>query len=187
MKKLIMFGLVAIAACAVNAASFNWTSAASANGTDGSGNVLTSTADAATFVLCYLGNGASASIDSAVEVMEGTWTIATNKKTGQTSAKVQGTYYGDGAGGFANGNVYQVLVKDSDGGFHTIDGVGTYTITDYSGDTWAGPTYQFSSSNFVADKASYPAGGSAGDGPEPTSGLLLLVGAGILGLRRKQK
>ena len=104
MKKLIMFGLVAIAACAVNAASFNWTSAASANGTDGSGNVLTSTADAATFVLCYLGNGASASIDSAVEVMEGTWTIATNKKTGQTSAKVQGTYYGDGAGGFANGN-----------------------------------------------------------------------------------
>ena len=28
---------------------------------------------------------------------------------------------------------------------------------------------------------------SAGDGPEPTSGILLLVGAGILGLRRKQK
>ena len=27
---------------------------------------------------------------------------------------------------------------------------------------------------------------SAGDGPEPTSGLLLLVGAGILGLRRKR-
>ncbi len=28
---------------------------------------------------------------------------------------------------------------------------------------------------------------SSGDGPEPTSGLLLLVGSGILGLRRKQK
>ena len=29
-------------------------------------------------------------------------------------------------------------------------------------------------------------GGGSGDGPEPTSGLLLLVGAGILGLRRKR-
>ena len=29
-------------------------------------------------------------------------------------------------------------------------------------------------------------GSSGGDGPEPTSGLLLLVGAGILGLRRKR-
>ena len=30
-------------------------------------------------------------------------------------------------------------------------------------------------------------GGSSGDIPEPTSGLLLLVGAGMLALRRKQK
>ena len=180
MKKLIMFGLVAVAACAVNAASFSWSAAASANGTDGGGSVLTSTSDAATLVLCYLGNGASASVANAVEVQEGTWTIATNKKTGQTSAKVQGSYDGSGAGGFANGNVYLVMVKDSAGGLHEISGVGTYTITDYSGDTWSGPQYTFASSNFVADKASYPAV------PEPTSGILMLVGLGALALRRRK-
>ncbi len=186
MKKLIMFGLVAIAACAVNAAAFSWSASSAANGVDGNGNVLTSTSDAATFVLCYLGNGAEASIDNAVVVQEGTWTIATNKKTGQTSAKVQGTYTGTGAEGFANGNVYQVLVQDSEGGLHTIAGVGTYTISGYSGDTWSGEQYTFASSNFVADKASYPASSTPADGPEPTSGLLLLVGAGLLGLRRKR-
>ena len=34
---------------------------------------------------------------------------------------------------------------------------------------------------------SYGTGGGGGDVPEPTSGLLLLVGAGMLALRRKQK
>ena len=180
MKKLIMFGLAVATACAVNAASLAWGAASAANGVDGNGNVLTSAGDAATFILAYLGNGASASIDNAVEVQEGTWTLSTNKKTGQSLAKVAGTYLGDGAGGFANGNVYTVLVKDEKGGFHQIDGVGTYTITDYSGDTWSGPVFTFASSDFVADKASY------NGVPEPTSGLLLLVGGALLALRRKR-
>ena len=180
MKKLIMFGFVAVAACAVNAASFAWNTASAANGTDGGGSVLTSTSDAATFVLCYLGNGASAKVEDAVVVQEGNWAIATNKKTGQTSAKVSGTYTGDGTGGLANGNVYLVMVKDEAGGLHEISGVSTYTITDYSGDSWAGPNYQFATSNFVADKASYPAV------PEPTSGILMLCGLGALALRRRR-
>ena len=180
MKKLIMFGLVAVAACAVNAASFSWSAAASANGTDGTGTVLTSAGDAATFVLCYLGNGASADVANAVVVDEGNWTIATNKKTGQTSAKVQGTYYGTGTEGFANGNVYLVMVKDEAGGLHEISGVSTYTVEGYSGDTWSGTQYTFASANFVADKASYPAV------PEPTSGILMLCGLGALALRRRR-
>jgi hypothetical protein len=110
----------------VNAASFDWAAGTSANGTDGNGNVLTSASDAATFVLVYLGNGTSASIDNAVVVQEGTWTLSTNKKTGAKSAKVDGTYYGDGTGGFANGNVYTVMVKDDNGGLHQIDGVMKY-------------------------------------------------------------
>ena len=176
-----MFGLVAVTVCAVNAASFQW-SAATVNGVDGSGNTLTSAADAATFVLCYLGNGSSASVDSAVVVQEGTWSIASSK--GTNNAKVSGTYTGNGTGGLADGNVYLVMVKDDDGGLHQVSGVNTYTVSGYSGDTWAGPVYTFATSNYVADKASYAGGG---DIPEPTSGLLLLVGAGMLALRRKRK
>ena len=180
MKKLILFGLVAIAACAVNAASFSWAAASAANGTDGNGNVLTSASDAATFVLVYLGNGSSASIDNAVVVQEGTWSISSNKKTGASLAKVGGTYDGTGTGGFANGNVYTVMVKDDNGGLHQVTGVGTYTITDYSGDNWSGPVFTFASANFVADKASY------NTVPEPTSGILMLVGLGALALRRRR-
>ena len=183
MKKLIVFGLAVVTACAVNAASFVW-AATTVNGVDGNGNTLTSTADAATFVLCYLGNTGDAtapSYDSAVVVQEGTWTIGTTK--GVSSAKVGGSYTGSGTGGLADGNVYAVMVQDDDGGLHQVSGVNTYTVSGYSGDTWAGPTYTFASSNYVADKASY----SGGDIPEPTSGLLLLVGAGMLALRRKRK
>ena len=178
MKKLIVFGIAAIAACVVNAASFQWS--ANVNGVDGDGNVITKASDAATIVLAYLGNG-TADWDSAVAVQTGTWNIGTSK--GVSSAKVGGNYTGTGTGGLANGNIYAVMAQDELGGLHQIAGTTTYTVSGYSGDTWSGPQFTFATSSYVADKASYP----AGDGPEPTSGILLLVGAGILGLRRKQK
>ena len=179
MKKLIQFGLVAVAACAVNAASFRW-SAATVNGVDGNGNTLTSTADAATFVLAYLGNGASASYDNAVAVQTGTWSIGTVK--GVTNAKVSGTYTGTGAGGLANGNIYAVMVQDDNGNLHQVAGTSTYEITGYTpgDDTWAGADFTFATSAYVADKASY------NTVPEPTSGILMLVGLGALALRRRR-
>ena len=54
----------------------------------------------------------------------------------------------------------------------------TYTVTQYSGDNWAGDVFQFATGNYRGDKASYPI-------PEPTSGLLMLVGLGALALRRR--
>ena len=183
MKKLVMFGLAVATAFAVNAASFSWGSPA--NGVDGSGDTLTSASDAATFVLVYLGNG-TADWDNPAVVQTGTWSVGANK--GTYAAKVSGTYLGDGEGGFANGNIYGVMVKDDQGGLHKVAGTTTYTISGYNGlDTWSGEQFTFASSSFTADKASYPAGGGSGGVPEPTSGLLLVVGGAMLALRRKQK
>ena len=175
MKKLVMFGLTVATAFAVNAASFSW--AASVNGVDGNGDTLTSVDDAATFVLVYLGNSSTPDWDNAKIVQTGTWSIGANK--GTYSAKVSGTYTGTGAEGLANGNIYGVMVKDDDGGLHQVAGTSTYTVTGYSGDSWSGDAFVFATSNYVADKASYAT-------PEPTSGLLMLLGLGALALRRKR-
>ena len=176
MKKLVLFGLAVAMAFAVNAASFQW-AAADVNGTDGSGNTITSSSDAATIVLVYLGNTGTPDWDNAVVVQTGSWTITNSK--GSYAAKVQGTYTGTGAEGLANGNIYGVMVKDDSDGLHQIAGTSTYTVTGYSGDAWSGETFTFATSNYVADKASYAA-------PEPTSGLLMLLGLGALALRRKR-
>ena len=182
MKKLVMFGFAVVAACAVNAASFDW-AASSVNAVDGTGATLTSTDGAAKIVLAYLGNGESASFANAVAVQTGTWTIGAAK--GGANAKVAGSYAGAGAEGFANGNVYAVMVELDDGSLAQLkaaDGTAlttTYTVTEYSGDNWAGSPFTFATSNYLGDKASYAV-------PEPTSGLLMLVGLGALALRRRR-
>ena len=63
----------------------------------------------------------------------------------------------------------------------------TKTLETFGGTETASVKFgtQKTASQNSANWASSSGGGGA-DGPEPTSGLLLLVGAGILGLRRKR-
>ena len=188
MKKL-MFMLAAVAvACVTHAAALNW-SIGMNNGVDESGNVITSPEAGTAIVLAFIGTSTGGtSYDTAVAVNTGEWDIGVDG--GENYAGVGGTFTSTytGTGALAAGNVYAVMFQDKDGNLHQLkDGSGaaiaeTFTVGSNYDARWSGSLEL--SSNIAATSASY---GGGGDIPEPTSGLLLLVGAGLLALRRKQK
>lgn len=105
--------------------------------------------------------------------------------------------YATGAGGSAgvrqatgaSGNYYVIL---SDGSGYNV-AVNNVSVTAYTDPTGAGtgqtPAITVSTSAATAGSglSFTPFGGGGGGEPEPTSGLLMLVGLGVLGLRRKMK
>jgi hypothetical protein len=106
--------------------------------------------------------------------------VLASKTVSKGNAKVQGTDVGDATalmllavnGAFADGVAYK---------YDTLDITGyTYSGTDLPPGN--ATLAAFGNSGTVVAKG----GGGGGGTPEPTSGLLLLVGAGILGLRRKR-
>jgi len=90
-----------------------------------------------------------------------------------------------GTGDTAYGAV--ILWYDADGngtvnvGDSYMTGIGSFTL-----ESEVSTTKGLAMGSWTQITASSGGGGDSG-APEPTSGLLLLVGAGILGLRRKQK
>ena len=180
MKKLIMLCAIVAAAVSVNAASLKWGGAICAE--DGVETVGSS----ATAYLLYS--------DSAF----GTITkFNTETKTTDAGGTLRQTYaitstdaanysftetYNNTDYTQMNGYYAMVLVSGSDMYYET------FQVTEYISPTtpkqdktinagWSG-------SEFLGDPARK---GTVEGVPEPTSGLLLLVGAGLLGLRRKQK
>ena len=195
MKKL-MIALAAVAcAAAVQAASFSWNT--STKFTDSDGVVIT-TADGYTTAL----NGGSIVLVKLSALAEGTgydWANATvldgqtapaikttNPSTtkGRLSASYSFTYEDGGVNALENGDVLGVMFKDSKGNLSqlvyasdmetTVDDV--YTISGLSDNTWNGATFAYGSGgNFTVAAV-----------PEPTSGLLLLLGVAGLALKRKR-
>ncbi len=91
-----------------------------------------------------------------------------------------------------------ILVEDNgkaigsyEGNFILVNGTSTQGKDPMSGDTWAKFTdfTAYGASDWNTMTAGGGGGGGGGQGgiPEPTSGLLLLVGGAMLALRRKQK
>ena len=172
MKKIMFAMAVAMIAGFAQAATIRWGSGTAANGlADESGNSLAnSTAYTLTAILW------DATGTTQLETMTVTSANATGAYSGQfTYAAAASTEYMFSA----------VLAKN--------DGTATLEMDKAAFTTPASGTKQLNittGANFNTTGSKWSSDGwqtSGGDIPEPTSGLLLLVGAGMLALRRKQK
>ena len=139
-------------------------------------------------MLVSLGTTDSWSWDNAVELTGSgaSGTLTTSGKAAKIGT-VGGTYvftYGDAStGALSNGDVLGVMFKDSSGALSQLRYVAddslvsdTYTVSGLSANNWYGAQFNFATGgNFAAASV-----------PEPTSGLLMLLGLAGLALKRKQ-
>ena len=190
MKKLFVATVAIALAVATQAASVDWTVAAN------SWTLSDGSKPAKNTVVYLIDGGQWSAIQAAIDGGKTSFTTADAGiiAIGQTS-NTKGTVSGGTAtsSSLVAGTSYDFayMVFDTAAGqFYasSTKSMAAYDPTD--------PVYNeinkvdFDANNFVTTGLSggwsSPGGSSGGDGPEPTSGLLLLVGAGILGLRRKR-
>ena len=184
MKKLLVFAAFAMLAVVTHAAAVGWSLAGATSyandkyqffviGQNGATSIATITAllDAGTSVDSYaFGSGAIAANGSA-----NVGTSASGKTL--DAGTYEGFFVVFDAASPASGSANYAVVSGATGLTKTIAA------------TTANVTFAAGSAATILGNAdnwkSFGTGG--GDIPEPTSGLLLLVGAGMLALRRKQK
>ena len=190
MKKLMIIAAVVLATVASQGASFVWST--SSKIADATGTAIT-TADGYSALLnggsIVLVQLASASDWSTATVLDaGTNGNAANIVASGPSSKkgtLSSTYMFNGAtASLKDGDILAVMFKDASGNLSQLqyaDGTAvdtTFTISglDAGGDTWDGGVFTYASGQTFTVAAV----------PEPTSGLLLLLGMAGLALRRKQ-
>ena len=184
MKKLLMFALVAAAALGLRAANMDWK--VEWVYSDNGGVNTYDDGSAVTYWIVALADSSIAVISVSDE---GTLTLGsgmTQKGTGSMDGMGSGALTGLGYAN--NGDYYTMVIYDSANGLY-----GVSVAQQVSGFTDPGDGAQMPSADvmkFQNDAEEYLAANtpvtSAGS-PEPTSGLLLLIGGSLLALRRKQK
>ena len=179
MKKLFVFASAVALSIAASASTVTW-------GAKNATSVDSSKIATCTFYLMYATTAFDASKLTGDSFSAATLAAAGLDKTFDTFSYSSTTFSKKNnaitptSTGVSSGNnltVYEVLISDD--GKNIAWGQTTMNLAAAAGMNQAKTLGDFT---YVA-----AGGGSQGDIPEPTSGLLLLVGAGMLSLRRKQK
>ena len=195
MKKLVLFAAAFAAAAALQAAQLDWsltskavTTQSGANGTGITAYLMgfESAAAADTYYASLkdgsvtLATATGAALDSAV--------TSTGKNWGSISKTTTSPSLVEGAVGY-----YALLFTEKVGeqDYFMLSGSASGQAYDPAGEIETeGQAVKFDAGAFGAagSRSGWTAvSGGGGDVPEPTSGLLLLVGGAMLALRRKQK
>lgn len=172
MKKILIALAVAATAVVCNAAAVNWQSGAVYK-TDGSAKVGKGVTDYLVTVAFFTDAGGT----TAVEGLTGTLSVGTSG----TGSKYSGT-----ADGFANATTYYTQIVITTDGYvaksdivsFTTQGTGATTLDFSDGTGFSGGFTGFSTQTAGAWQAAAV--------PEPTSGLLMLLGLAGLALKRKR-
>ena len=163
---------IVCAACFANAASVSWLAYQYQAGEIVDYGYCTDLPDGASIVLCLMaGDTVSQELQTAVD-----------GGSGDYSNLLEFEY---ASGLLKNGDVLKVMAKDSSGTYYDLAAAAndpgndptvfnTLTVSGLSDDTWTNDEFVYATGNFSAAV------------PEPTSGLLFLIGVAGLALRRRR-
>ena len=189
MKKLMMIVSSLAVACSVQAASMVW-GFSNAEIQDSTGQYLGDAVQG----IAYLYLGTVTSDGKAFDVSSATFVTQGGQNADYTFGALD-PVDNDKITSTAAGQAYSlILVEDNgkdigsyEGNYILATGTSQAGKDPMSGATWA--IFTNPTAYGASDWSTMTAGGGGGQGgiPEPTSGLLLLVGGAMLALRRKQK
>ena len=173
MKKMIVIAAVAVAVVSAKAASVDWTLAATSAEVGYTVYLLTSIGDYANVEALATAAVSSAQVKSLPRNKYGTGDVVSTA-AGITADSMKAAYFAIVTSGDASSFKY-VSAGDLSGKVYDAD----------NQETSPGAFGDVSAANILAGTSKNFSGGG-GDIPEPTSGLLLLVGGAMLALRRKR-
>lgn len=185
MKKLLMLVTAMVLACAVQASAVAWKLNVASQGAVWSGN--------GAFVLAFAGSDYDAIVKLVtVTGSESLQSDLAAYALGASTAVKNNRGAASASGGIDPSPDSVFWMVFTDGSYDASKAVTWTAAMDMTGNFYEPPA---SGTELTLNAASFAnsgtiaavSGGGSGDVPEPTSGLLLVVGGALLALRRKQK